>query len=76
MKKIFILFTALIIVCDASSQETFPVNGVANKNHTIYAFTNAKIIVDADETIDNGTMIVQDGMIKAVGTKINLPFRS
>ncbi|MBA3971333.1 MAG: amidohydrolase, partial [Bacteroidetes bacterium] len=73
MKKIFLLFTTVLIVCDAFSQETFPVNGVSNKNHTIYAFTNAKIIVDADETIENGTMVIQDGIIKAVGTKINLP---
>ena len=73
MKKTLLYFLAVSTSATLVAQETFPVNGTSNKNHTIYAFTNAKIIVDADETIDNGTLIVKDGLIFSVGTKINIP---
>ncbi|HEY0029500.1 MAG TPA: amidohydrolase, partial [Bacteroidia bacterium] len=73
MKRLILFLFAFSASVISFAQETFPVNGTSNKNHTIYAFINAKIVVDADETIDNGTMIVQDGMIKLVGTKINIP---
>lgn len=72
MKKLFLLFSLAISTC-VVSQETFPVNGTSNRNHTVYVFSNAKIVVDAETTIDNGTLIVKDGLITAVGTKIMIP---
>lgn len=73
MKKIILSLFAISISIIANAQETFPVNGTSNNNHTTYAFTNAKIYVDADEIIENGTLIVKDGLISLVGTKINIP---
>lgn len=73
MKKVILLLFAVSISSTISAQETFPVNGTSNKNHTIYAFVNARIIVDADETIENGTLVIKDGLIFSVGTKINIP---
>lgn len=74
MKRyVLLLGLSLLFSSIIRSQETFPINGTTNPNHTVYAFMNAKIIVDADQTIENGTLIVQDGIIKAVGTKINIP---
>lgn len=70
--RILILFAFLLSIF-SFGQETFPINGTSNTNHIAYAFINAKIIVDADQTIENGTMIIQDGLIKMVGTKINIP---
>jgi len=73
MKKIILIFFAISLTLVANAQETFPVNGSANKNHTVYAFINARIVVDANEIIENGTMVVKDGTIQLVGTKINIP---
>jgi imidazolonepropionase-like amidohydrolase len=73
MKKHLLSFLAISFCLSLYAQETFPVNGTSDKNHTIYAFINAKIIVDADETIDNGTLVVKDGLIYSVGTKIPVP---
>jgi imidazolonepropionase-like amidohydrolase len=73
MKKIFILFLGIILGLMAKAQETFPVNGTSNKNHSIYVFANARIVVDPETTIENGTLIVKDGMIVSVGTKIPIP---
>ena len=72
MKKIFLLL-AVVAGQAAHAQETFPVNGTSNKNHTTYAFTNARIVVDPETTIENGTLIVKDGLITAVGPKAAVP---
>lgn len=73
MKNLVTLVFTLLIGCFSLAQETFPVNGTTNPNHTVYAFTNAKIIVDADETIDNATLLIKDGIIIQVGTKVSIP---
>jgi imidazolonepropionase-like amidohydrolase len=74
MKKIITLFfIAIGTYSVAQKTETFPVNGTTNKNHTTYAFTNVKIVVSADETIDNGTLIIKDGLITAIGAKATVP---
>ncbi len=73
MKKIYsVLFTFLIAIA-AFGQETFPVNGTTNKIHTTYAFTNANIVVSADETIANATLLIKDGIIIGAGTKVSIP---
>ncbi|MCE3280983.1 MAG: amidohydrolase, imidazolonepropionase [Bacteroidetes bacterium] len=72
MKKIFTLFLGLVLGI-GHAQETFPVNGTANKNHSTYVFANAKIVVDPETTIENGTLIIKDGIITAVGSKIFIP---
>ncbi|MES2591121.1 MAG: amidohydrolase family protein [Bacteroidota bacterium] len=74
MRKIFLfLFTIFITTYISSAQQTFPVNGVSNTNHIIYAFINAKIIVDPETTIENGSLLIKDGLIMGVGEKINIP---
>jgi imidazolonepropionase-like amidohydrolase len=73
MKQLITLFIGLTINMTISAQETFPVNGTANKNHSTYVFSNARIVVDPETTIENGTLIIKDGMIVLVGTKIAIP---
>ncbi len=57
----------------AISQETFPVNGVADKRTGVVAFTNASIVKDAQNTINNGTLLIREGKIVAVGTQVAIP---
>ncbi|MBA3704596.1 MAG: amidohydrolase family protein [Bacteroidetes bacterium] len=74
MKKIILILTAITILNNVSySQETFPVNGTSNKNHNSYAFTNAKIFVDHEVIIPNGTLLVKDGIIIGAGEKVTIP---
>ncbi len=72
MKKIFFSFF-IVITSLALAQETFPVNGTINKVHSIYAFTNANIVVSADESMANATLLIKDGIILEVGTKVSVP---
>ncbi|MEI6488091.1 MAG: amidohydrolase family protein [Bacteroidota bacterium] len=72
MKKIFFSFF-IVFTSFALAQETFPVNGTINKVHSIYAFTNANIVVSADESMANATLLIKDGIILEVGTKVSVP---
>ena len=75
MIKKYILFLAAAICSLVSNaqESTFPVNGAANKIHNYYAFINAKIFVNADETIDNGTLLIKEGKIESVGKTVTIP---
>lgn len=73
MRKIFLFLFALAIGNTLIAQQTFPVNGVSNKNHTVYAFTNAKIFVDHEIIIEKGNLLIKDGLIVGVGEKNEIP---
>ena len=55
------------------AQETFPVNGAQDIRPGLYAFTNATIVVDANQTISNGVLLVKDRLIEAVGAGVAIP---
>ena len=55
----------------AYSQQTFPVNGPMDKRHTIFVFKNAILHVDYKTTINNATLIIQDGKIIDAGENLS-----
>ncbi len=76
MIKCKIALLVLLFGCFAKPvfcQETFPVNGVADKRTGIYAFTNATIIKDSKTTITSATLLIKEGRIIDVGTKVSIP---
>ena len=70
IKQLLILF---LILNKITAQTTYPTNGAPFNTHSIYAFTNATIIVDYETTIKNGILLLQDGKIINVGEKIDIP---
>ena len=72
MRNLF-LSIAILFCATYYAQETFNVNGTHHKNHNYYAFTNATIYVDYQTKIENATLLIKDGKIEAVGTKIDIP---
>ncbi len=68
MRKLKLLFSGLLCALLLQAQETFPVNGVADKREGCYAFTNATIVKDAQTTLTNATLVIRDGKIVAVGS--------
>lgn len=66
---ILLVFSALYA---QAQNPTFPVNGAPDNRHTIFAFTNAHIQADP-ETVINGTMLVQDGIIIDIGPSVKIP---
>jgi imidazolonepropionase-like amidohydrolase len=67
MRKIKLLLSGLLFASLLQAQETFPVNGVADKRDGCYAFTNATIVKDAQTTLTNATMVIRDGKIIGLG---------
>lgn len=55
------------------SQVTFPENGISDPRSGHYAFTNATIVRDATNIINNGTLIIKDGRIVAVAANMKVP---
>lgn len=68
MRKIKLLLSGLLFAVLLQAQETFPVNGVADKREGCYAFTNATIVTNAQNTLTKATLVIRDGKIVAVGT--------
>ncbi|MBI2271873.1 MAG: amidohydrolase family protein [Bacteroidetes bacterium] len=73
LRKVFLFCVFGTLIHYITAQETFPVNGVFNKNHNYYAFTNARIYTDFETIIENGTLLIKDGEIVEVGDKVTLP---
>lgn len=73
LNKLYIFLLVLSLTLKVKAQSTFPTNGAPFNTHSIYAFTNATIIADAETTIKNGVLMVQDGKILNVGEKLEVP---
>jgi imidazolonepropionase-like amidohydrolase len=50
-----------------------PANASAQSQPTAYAITHAKIFTLAGSTIDDGTLIIRDGKIAALGVGLDIP---
>lgn len=73
MRKIKLLLTGLLFASLLQAQETFPVNGVADKRDGCYAFTNATIVTNAQTTLTNATLVIRDGKIVSAGVGVAIP---
>ncbi|RTE87542.1 MULTISPECIES: amidohydrolase family protein [Gammaproteobacteria] len=50
----------------ALADQTTPVQGIHNNNPSVVALTNATIITEPGERIENATLVVQDGLIQSI----------
>ena len=73
MKKLLLLCFAMAAFHLCRAQQTFPVNGAWDVRPGQYAFTNANIVVSADQTISNGVLLVKDRVIESVGQNVTIP---
>jgi imidazolonepropionase-like amidohydrolase len=73
MKKILLALALVFSAVIAFSQQTFPVNGSFDVRSGQYAFTNATIVVNANQTISNGTLLIKNQVIQSVGTGTAIP---
>lgn len=73
MQRTFILLLMTLSINLSYAQETFPVNGVQDKKPIVYAFTNATIVMDPENTLQNGTLIIKGKYIESIGNIITIP---
>lgn len=74
MKKIVLALTLVFsTVWLFAQQTTFPVNGSFDTRPGLFAFTNATIVVNANQTLKNATLLIKGQNIQAVGTGLAVP---
>jgi len=57
-----------------NAQEYFPKNdGVKSQNENYIAFTNARIHLNPDQVIKNGSLLIQNGKVTNSGQNISFP---
>ncbi len=71
-KILLVIFAAFFYSC-AYSQVTFPVNGIAEPSEGSYAFTNATIYKNAQQVLNNATLLIRNKKIVDVGAAITIP---
>lgn len=72
IKNIFLGIFVLLLGSYLHAQDIEPQNGVINSKETV-AFTNARIVISASETIERGTLVIKDGIITHVGVAVIAP---
>ena len=77
--KLKTYFSGLFCLCllVLGAQDYKPKNdGVKSKNTNFTAIINAKIYVTDSDIIENGTLLIQNGLVIDVGNDINIPQNS
>ena len=74
MKKIlpviWLVFSATFLF---AQQTSFPVNGSFDTRPGMFAFTNATIVANANQTLTNATLLIKGQTIQAIGTGLAVP---
>jgi imidazolonepropionase-like amidohydrolase len=73
MKKILLSLALFFSATLSFAQQTYPVNGSYDIRQGLFAFTNATIVVNANQTIKNGTLLIKGQTIQSVGTGTTIP---
>ena len=72
--KLKLTLLSLCYILLSYSQDYKPNNTSVKSNNTNFtAITNAKIHISDDEIIENGTLLIQDGVVIKSGKEINIP---
>lgn len=72
MKKI-ILLAGLCLTALHGFAQTNPLIGIKDEKHQVVAFKNATIHISSNQTINNGTLVIQDEKILECGSGANIP---
>ncbi len=63
----------MLLLINAFGQEGFLSNSTTDDRNTTYAFVNATLVIDANTTVPNGTLVITDDKIVAVGAGVAIP---
>ncbi|GGB99162.1 amidohydrolase family protein [Dyadobacter sediminis] len=72
-KRLSTLLAGISLSIFCYGQETFPQNGAYDERPGRYAFTNAVIVVDSRTVITNGTLLIENGIIREAGKQVKIP---
>ncbi len=64
---------AFALAAATAAASTTPELGIRDNTPTLTAFTNARIVVSPDLTLESAALVMKDGIIRAVGESIAIP---
>ena len=70
---LFMFFAAGIPTNVFAQIQTSPVDGMKDNTPAVHAFTNATIVTSPGRVIQNGTLVIRDGVIEAAGRNVRIP---
>ncbi len=73
LNTFLIAFIVEISTISFAQPETQPVAGLRDNTPNIHAFVNARIVPRPGERIEEGALVVRDGVIEAVGDMVDIP---
>lgn len=68
-----IVLVLLTLIPGVLQAQTTPVVGLRDNQPGVHALTNARIVVSPGNVVSNGTIVLRDGVIEAVGANVNAP---
>ena len=73
--RLSLLSSALLTVFTAGSHadQTTPLQGIIDKTPNLIALTGATVYTEPGKKLQNATVLIADGRISAVGTKVSVP---
>ena len=73
--RLSLLSSALLTLCVSSSHadQTSPIQGIIDKTPNLIALTGATVYTEPGKKLQNATVLIADGRISAVGTKVSVP---
>ena len=73
MKRLCTIVLIIAATANPAKAQTAPTTGLRENTPTVHAFTNARIVVAPGKTITQGTLVVRNGVIEAVGENVAPP---
>ncbi|MGI5308767.1 amidohydrolase family protein [Rheinheimera sp. WS51] len=75
MPPVSLLTAALLTFTVTSSyaDQTSPLQGIQHKTPNLVALTGATVVTEPGKTLTNATILIENGQISAVGTKVKVP---
>ena len=63
----------LLPATHAASAATTPIEGLRDATPRVHALVGARVVVSPTQTVENGTIVLRDGVIEAVGADLPAP---
>jgi len=64
---------AMVMAGDVGAQQTDPTEGLRQNTPRVHALTDARIVVEAGRVLEQGTLVIRNGIIEAVGADVRVP---
>jgi hypothetical protein len=73
MKRLCTIVLIIAATANPAQAQTAPTTGLRENTPTVHAFTNARIVVAPGKTITQGTLVIRNGVIEALGENVAPP---